>query len=1089
VLVGRELYKLQNASMRAQPTINCTSKEKGVYMFFIILRRHCLSILQVLSIVLVLCCANAPGADGIPIAVSHPLIEELTTTVNCIAVLEGKRDPKCYATASRLENFITGTPLSHEAQNLKAALQKDLVNGIWKLADESARASDTSALSAADLGPVMANIARYGLLNSGDWIFETANGKTLTIPGQDKRQYANIAYGLRAILALQQERLLGNGDARLPLDASATEELKQILDIYSLAALQMANEEARLSDQRKISAEVLRRAWNSAGKLPAIDMKSSEVRPASNAFPAPPPFEMTRRVIAQKIASYEAYNQISMPVFLRNIQVYFARHLWPTDSEQSDRIKAVFTEAMISYADEFVLGAERISRQRGAIVVQAEDVVRFADTFIPHEIDQFEDATFFPKFPRSERIMIEAYDMDAFRDSGLHWQYLRAAISEPDFKGTLEPDPFALELLVENIAQFGVLVLRVAGQAAAGENMERLAPQHIEIAMGQIIGMVQRHSQLPEKANEPAKLASASRKQAEQRSEPLFSDATAAFGLHFVHRSSDWMNRLIRAYSVRDGSVAVLAVPPAFGGSGAAAEDINGDGLPDLLLLGGGGTQLLLNDGKGGLSDIAQRAGIAWRGEDGLPGETRQPIIADFDNDGLQDIFITYVNAKHRLYRNKGNLLFEDVTDKAKLGGEGLVGGPAVAMDFDQDGLLDLYITYFGLYTEGVLPTLARRNVNGLPNRLFRNMGDMGFKDVTEGSGVAGTGWTQAAAHTDFNLDGLQDLIEGNDFGVSAYDLNQGDGTFKNVAEEIATAKPSYTMGIGIADLNNDLIPDFYISNIVAMDKDQKYVNPSVDTPMKFDPKTMAYLQVIEANDLFISQPMAGKLNYEQSEAIARGWSSTGWAWGADFFDCDNDGDEDLYVANGMNDFSVYSTDNPYYQDPEGTARNVQLAKSSSETNVFFLNEGGKLLNASAESGADLLGNSRAVAYADLDQDGDLDMILNNYHEPATIFRNNAEQFGNRWLKIKLEGDPGKNSTRDAIGATLIVKTEDGNQIWREVHGGGAYLTLHPKEQHFGLGAFTKADLSVKWPNGETESFPGLESNRRYSITQTKGIQ
>jgi len=1017
-----------------------------------------------------------------------PLSPDMETTVRCIAELEGRRDPKCYATASRLEDFVAGTPLTDKARSAKISLQKSLLNRIWIAADDAANAAGRDYISSDDLTPVFATVLPHRQSESGDWTLDTPGGDQLTISARDKRQYSTVAYGLRAILALQQERLLGATDDRLPLDEKATAALKDFLDLYSLAALRVADAETRTTDQRSIDETVLTRAWKSIG--PREDPTENDVAsfsPRLKPGKTPATYELASRVVAQKMAAYETYNEISLPVFLRNIQVYFARHRWPIDREQSDQLKAVFTEAMISYSTEFMNGTEQLALQRNQALVRVDDVHDFADSFIPHRINEFEDATFFPRFPAADRITIEAYDMDAFRDSGLHWQYLRAAIEEPAFRGVLEPDPFALELLAENIAQFGVLLLRVAGQVAAEEGIERLGDHHVQIGMTRLQEMVSRHATLPEPAEVETTIASASPDRSTSDTGAYFTDATQDFKLDYTHRSSDWLNRLIRTYTVRDQNVAVLAVPPAFGGSGIAAEDINGDSLPDLLLLGGAGARLLVNTGKATFGDVTNQAGIGWRREDGLPGEMRQPIIADFDNDGLQDILITYVDDDHRLYRNKGGVRFEDVTDSAGLGGKGLVGGPAVTLDFDNDGLLDLYITYFGQYIEGILPTLARKNVNGLPNQLFRNVGNLRFEDVTEGSGVAGSGWTQAAAHTDINLDGLQDLIEGNDFGTNAYYLNQGDGTFKNVADELSTGKPSYTMSIGIADLNKDLHPDFYISNIVTMDKDQKYVDPSDETRMKFDARTMAEMQVVEANDLFVSSAVSGGLRYAQTDAIARGRASTGWAWGADFFDFDNDGDDDLYVANGMNDFAVYSSENPYYQDPSGDNRDVRFAKSTSEDNVFFLNEGGRLLYRAKESGADLHGNSRAVTYVDLDRDGDQDMVLNNYHEPATIFRNNSERLGNNWLQITLEGNPELRTNRDAIGARLIVRTSDGNTTWREIHGGGAYLTMHPKEQHIGLGEHSKADLTVRWPNGQEEQFPGLQSNKRYTLVQSSG--
>ena len=327
-----------------------------------------------------------------------------------------------------------------------------------------------------------------------------------------------------------------------------------------------------------------------------------------------------------------------------------------------------------------------------------------------------------------------------------------------------------------------------------------------------------------------------------------FTDVTDQVGIDVEHRSSDWLSRLLRSYLPGGDNVGNITIPPAFGGAGVAAEDVNGDSLPDLLILSGRGNRLYLNDGDGGFRDVTATAGIDWRRPaDGLPGEPRQPIIADLDNDGLQDILITYVNDPHRLYRNVGNLRFVDVTERANLGGDGLVGGPATVFDYDRDGLLDVYITYFGDYVHGVLPTLRRRNANGLPNRLFRNTGSLTFEDVTDGSGVDDTGWAQAVVHTDLDGDGWQDLIVGNDFGINGYYRNRGDGTFENIAERLGTDKPSYTMGFGLTDLNEDGAPDVYVSNIVTMNKDETYVLPNQDTPAKFDPDKLANMRVVEA--------------------------------------------------------------------------------------------------------------------------------------------------------------------------------------------------------------------------------------------------
>jgi hypothetical protein len=447
-------------------------------------------------------------------------------------------------------------------------------------------------------------------------------------------------------------------------------------------------------------------------------------------------------------------------------------------------------------------------------------------------------------------------------------------------------------------------------------------------------------------------------------------------------------------------------------------------------------------------------------------------------------VLITYVDDDHRLYRNLGNAKFADVTKNANLGGKGLVGGPATALDFDNDGLLDLYIGYFGDYIHGVLPTLSRRNSNALPDKLFRNKGNFVFEEVPN-SGVENTGWAQSVGHLDFDGDGREDILCGNDFGTNAWYRNLGNGKFEDVSSKIGTDKPSYTMNVGITDLNRDGFPDVYISNIVTMDKDEKYVLPDTSTRMKFNPAKMANMRVVEANDMWVSRGN----QYEQSKAIGRGFRSTGWSWGAQFFDYDNDGDDDLYLVNGMNEYAVYSSVNPYLTDPSGKASpNAVLPVADKEEPVFFVNTKGMLQEESAQSGANPAGNARSVAYLDADGDGDLDMVVNNFSAPAIVYRNNSEKNGNHWIKLRLTGDPSKGTTRDAIGAKILVDTAKEKGMWREVFSTIGYLSVHPKEQHVGLGGDTKADVTVVWPNGEKQAFKGLAADKAYRIVQGQGI-
>ena len=999
------------------------------------------------------------------VALALPLSGQVPVIIEEIGELEGVRDPKCYATANRLEDFIYGTPLEAEARFEKIALQKAWIRGVWTKASEGG----VKEIGAEALRPVLQAALPYTQMPDGSYV---VGGTVIT--ARDKRQYGSVAYALRAILAVQQDALT-EGAALAPLSADAVELFKEAIDLTTLAALQRADQSARKANHDRIQPAVLRSAWKAVAGENAGRASARPVGPKPDAR-----FATIKAIVAEKLAAFEKYNQLSMPVFLRNLQVYMARHLWPSDPAEGQAFRDQFNATMVAWMNDVLLEAEKHAKKKGHALIRVDDVHDALQVYQPHEANQYEDITYFPRLPKNERITIEAYDLDSFRDPGLHWLYLSEAINHPQYKGTLEPDPFAAELLTEGAAQEGVLILRVAGFIASEEGKERLALAHLGKSVQRIQSLLDKHAAAPKTAKSAAKIASAPA--AGKTKGAFFTNVTEASGIAYDHRLSDWLARFIRGYTVVENGAVRLAVPPAFGGSGAAAEDIDNDGDVDVLLLGGAGNALYLNDGKGKFTDVTEAAGIAWKRTDGTYGEARQPIVADFDNDGLQDILITYVDDAHRLYRNVGNAKFEDVTARTNLGGKGLIGGPATAFDYDRDGLLDVFIGYFGNYLTGDLPTLSRRNDNALPDKLFRNKGNFEFEDVSAGSGVENLGWAQSVGHLDFDGDGWEDLLVGNDFGTNGWYRNLGNGKFEDVSAKLGTDKPSYTMNVGITDLNRDGKPDVYISNIVTMDKDEKYILPDTQTKMKFNPAKMANMRVVEANDLWVSSGAA----YEQSRAVGRGMQSTGWAWDADFFDYDNDGDDDLYVVNGMNEYSVYSSVNPYLTDAAGKPSTAVLPVAAKEVPVFFVNTNGMLQEQTAQSGADPAGNARSVAYFDADADGDLDMVVNNFNTPAIVYRNNAA--GNHWLKLRLVGDPAKKVTRDAIGAKITIDTPSQKGMWREVFSTIGYLSVHPKEQHVGLGRDTTADVTITWPNGERETLRGLRADRSYRVVQGQGV-
>ena len=1011
----------------------------------------------------------------IPASMSGQIVPDSKNIIEEIGSLENVRDPKCHATASRLEDFMYGTALDAEARNARIEFQQRFIRHIWQ---EYSRGMKGKAGQNPQLfKQIESQLLTYKKETDHFKLF-FANEKILEIDQEDLRQYGSVAYSLRAILAVQQSFLFEEEDL-LPLTKEGITYFKNSIDLAVLSVLKIADQHAREENAYRISKLHIDQAIDFL--FPSLSEYSKTVGDPKAA--AKEQSQILGFIIDKKLNAYDQYNKVNQSVFLRNVQVYFSRITWPSDQKLSDDIKTYYTEVMVQFSQDLLLMAQTMAFQNRRSKIAYMDAYQAVQQYLPHELNNFEDVLFFPKLSRAEQITIEAYDFDAFRDSGWHWKYLRAALGEDNMRLDLAPDPFALEMIVEGIAQFAVLLFRVGGHEALEKGQSMLLKQNLVDAISVLQNKITRNSQAK---NHPTKVNSIySSTSSENSSGQIFTEVTNEIGLNFTHRSSDWLSRLMRGYVIKkDEQLARISIPPAFSGSGIAAEDLNHDGWIDILLLSGLGNKIYLNQAGKKFVDKTEKTGIDWSLKDGTKAEPRQPIIADFDNDGHQDIFISYVNENHRIYKNNGDAEFEDMTSMAQLGGAGLVGGPATAFDFNRDGLLDIYIGYFGNYIEGELPTIKRSNANGLPNKLFMNLGDFKFKDVSSSSGVDNIGWTQAVGHCDINGDGWTDLIVGNDFGKNSYYINQKDGSFIDSSFWLETDKPSYTMGIGIADINRDEVFDFYISNIVVMEKDDKYVLPNEDTNQHFDPESLGSMRVVEANDLFVSgKKNNGQLVYKNSDKIGRGYSSTGWSWDADFFDFDLDGDDDLYCLTGMNQYSIYGKEGEYYQVKDDLKVERVFAQSRGDKNLLFENKNGFLEIKSNSGGLDYLGTSRSAVYADIDNDGDLDIITNEYHGDTRVFRNNSSTSNANWLHIRLQSD-GPKSTRDAIGAHIKVTTPDGNMQLKELHSTTGYLSAHPKRLHFGLGNSKSCSIKIVWPNGELEELDLKEVNRIIEIKQ-----
>jgi len=1040
-----------------------------------------------------------PGAAEFEAAASGP-DPAFGPVLDAIERLESGRDAKCHSTASRFEDFIYGTPLNEAGRSAKVELQKQLARQIWSGA---ARSSDEAGVSGATAHFVQREIdalLTWEAVSKAETLVRFSTGSELRVSNRRLEQYASIAYSLRAILAVQQDLMISGDGLLPPLDDESIDRMRSAIDLVTLCSLLRADQAAREKNEFELGPAPLQSAWNSF-------VRPTEAwTPATGSATAPGEarargLAVLDELIANKAAAYRAYNELdersAHELFIGNTVRFYARTpVVRSHTARRDLIAAIESE-MNGFAVSLLADADRRAAEAGHDLIRSEDANGAVQHALPHQIDEFEDVHVFPKLGAQGGVTLEAYDCDSYRDFGIHWGAIKHALHRQPEGGRLL-DPFAAEIIAEAISQFGVLVLRIAGDIRRRDAQDvHLQVADLALGTARIARLAERHRAAPALPTTRGQIVSSDGDAGTAPASGLFfEEVTAASGVDFAHRSSKWLGEF---------RLKQIQTPPTFSGGGVAAEDIDGDGDSDLLFVGGIGNALFLNDGSGHFERAPESLGLAPRRPDGSFGEARNPIIVDFDNDGHQDILITYVDDEHRLYRGLGDARFEDVSAGSGLGGKGLVGGPATVFDFDRDGLLDLYIGHFGDYLTGAVPTFDRDNRGALPNRLFRNRGGLRFEDVSAVSGTDDTGWAQAVSHVDFDRDGLPDLVVANDYGRNAMLRNRGDGTFENVAPTLGMTKPYHSMNVGVADVNRDGFPDIYISNLATLVKDNKYVFPDVNTPLDLNLRALSGMLVKESDVLYMSQ-VEGEgdddgerlARYEPSSDIERGATSTGWAWDAEFFDFDHDGDDDLYLVNGTNDYNALSMIYSYgrgesapdgepaeedKKDDKEKAAQVLLSHSR-ESNVFFVNEGGRLRNASSESGVDFVGNSRSTAYFDLEGDGDLDIAVNNFHSKAKVFRSRSEQRGLGWLKIQLVGDPERGSNRDAVGARIVLRAKGLSPQTREIRAGSGYLSMNPKEQHFGLGRAETAEALVVWPNGDTQELRGLTPNRRYLVKQ-----
>ena len=506
----------------------------------------------------------------------------------------------------------------------------------------------------------------------------------------------------------------------------------------------------------------------------------------------------------------------------------------------------------------------------------------------------------------------------------------------------------------------------------------------------------------------------------------IFTDVTEAAGIGFVHSWGDErFSNLIEAV-----------------GGAAAFLDYDRDGYLDLYLTTGKYAtglssgpmprsrplnRLYRNLRNGTFVDVTRETGVGAEGYFSMG-----VAVGDFDNDGYPDLYVCNFE-RSILYHNQGGRTFRDITAQARVGNDGLASVAATWLDYDRDGLLDLYVSsyiefdpeYRFFYAPDGFPgPMAYR---AQPDRLYRNRGDLTFEDVTENVGLSGfLGRGMSVAAVDLDRHGYPDLYVTNDATENFYFRNEGGERFSQVALELGVGyngmgDSTASMGVDFGDYDGDGHIDLFVSD-----------------------NSLSSLYRNEGDGLFLDVVVESGIARNSAQFVG---------WGAFFFDFDNNGSLDIFIANSDLSRLFGQEDQIFENDGTGVFRDV-----SQNMGDHFSRE--------------LL--SRGAAYADYDNDGDLDVVVVNIDGPPVLLRNDG---GNRnhWLLVDLEGTV---SNRDALG-TFVVAEVDGRRITNYRKSTTGYLSCSDPRLHFGLGRARSVDrLEILWPSGIRQVVEDVEANQ-----------
>ncbi len=544
-----------------------------------------------------------------------------------------------------------------------------------------------------------------------------------------------------------------------------------------------------------------------------------------------------------------------------------------------------------------------------------------------------------------------------------------------------------------------------------------------------------------------------------------------------------------------------------YNGGGVASVDLNGDDLVDLFFTGNQvSNRLYLNRGNFSFEDVTEQAGLlSDRWCTGV-------AIADVNGDGRKDIYVAvagYQVPKDRMenllfinkgWNNEGVPSFEEQGQAYGLNDDGY-STQAAFFDYDKDGDLDMYLLTNALekYNRN---TLRAKRINGEANstdRLYRNNGDQTFSNVSQDAGIQIEGYGLGVKVTDLNLDGYPDVYVANDFlSNDLIWINNRDGTFTNRAAQYLKHQTHNGMGVDVADFNNDQLPDIAVLDMLPPDNyRQKMMIPYLNPDHFWMRRKMGYEDQYMRNTVQLHQGFLpdGSARFSEVGNLL-GMAATDWSWSVLFADFDNNGWKDVFITNGYRkditnlDYINYSNYNQLFgtldAKKEKAVEDLSQIPDVPLSNYIFKNTGElNFENVSSDWGINQPSFSNGAAYADLDNDGDLDLVVNNIDAPASIYENliDPKEDRSNYIQINLT----ENSPAITKYNTIVDVYTAGELQRQEFSPFKGYKSTVSDRLHFGLGTNEKIDsILAIWPDGKVSKLIGVMPNQRITIDHTQ---